>query len=148
MKRAGACQARARLVADDVVEIRKISDTTLVGRSPDVIRHLMEIRGLGLVDVSVLYGMGAVMVDKTITLCVHLELGDVQDIDRLGIAEDHVRLLGIDVPKITIPVRPGRNIAIIMEVAAMNFPAPNLLGITLPICWIRKCWPCLARNTV
>ena len=115
-----------RLVADDVVEIRKISDTTLVGRSPDVIRHLMEIRGLGLVDVSVLYGMGAVMVDKTITLCVHLELGDVQDIDRLGIAEDHVRLLGIDVPKITIPVRPGRNIAIIMEVAAMNFRLKSL----------------------
>ena len=115
-----------RLVADDVVEIRKISDTTLVGRSPDVIRHLMEIRGLGLVDVSVLYDMGAVMVDKTITLCVHLELGDVQDIDRLGIAEDHVRLLGIDVPKITIPVRPGRNIAIIMEVAAMNFRLKSL----------------------
>ena len=115
-----------RLVADDVVEIRKISDTTLVGRSPDVIRHLMEIRGLGLVDVSVLYGMGSVMVDKTITLCVHLELGDVQDIDRLGIAEDHVRLLGIDIPKITIPVRPGRNIAIIMEVAAMNFRLKSL----------------------
>lgn len=110
-----------RLVADDVVEIRKISDYSLIGRSPDVIRHLMEIRGIGLIDVSVLYGMGAVMIDKTISLCMHLELGDVKDIDRLGLTEDYVTLLGIKVPKITIPVRPGRNVAIIMEVAAMNF---------------------------
>lgn len=110
-----------RLVADDVVEIRKISDTSLIGRSPDVIRHLMEIRGIGLIDVSVLYGMGAVMLDKTISLCMHLELGDVKDIDRLGLNEDFITLLGIKIPKITIPVRPGRNIAIIMEVAAMNY---------------------------
>jgi len=110
-----------RLVADDVVEIRKISDTHLIGRSPDVIRHLMEIRGIGLIDVSVLYGMGAVITDKTISLCMHLELGDVMNIDRLGTQEDYVTLLGVKVPKITIPVRPGRNIAIIMEVAAMNF---------------------------
>ena len=115
-----------RLVADDVVEIRKISDNHLVGSSPDVIRHLMEIRGIGLIDVSVLYGMGAVMVDKTISLCVHLELGDVKDIDRIGMAEDYVTLLGVKVPKITIPVRPGRNIAIIMEVAAMNFRLKSL----------------------
>ena len=110
-----------RLVADDVVEIRKFAETDLVGCSPDVIRHLMEIRGIGLIDVSVLYGMGAVLTRKTISLCVHLELGDVKDIDRLGLAEDYVTLLGVKVPKITIPVRPGRNIAIIMEVAAMNF---------------------------
>lgn len=110
-----------RLVADDVVEIRKISDNHLVGRSPDVIRHLMEIRGIGLIDVSVLYGMGAVMMEKTISLCIHLELGDIKDIDRLGMADDYVTLLGTKIPKITIPVRPGRNIAIIMEVAAMNF---------------------------
>ena len=115
-----------RLVADDVVEIRKISDNHLVGSSPDVIRHLMEIRGIGLIDVSVLYGLGAVMVDKTISLCVHLELGDVKDIDRIGMAEDYVTLLGVKVPKITIPVRPGRNIAIILEVAAMNFRLKSL----------------------
>ena len=110
-----------RLVADDVVEIRKVSDNHLIGRSPDVIRHLMEIRGIGLIDVSVLYGMGAVMMEKTISLCMHLELGDIKDIDRLGMADDFVTLLGTKVPKITIPVRPGRNVAIIMEVAAMNF---------------------------
>ena len=69
-----------RLVADDVVEIRKFAETDLVGSSPDVIRHLMEIRGIGLIDVSVLYGMGAVLTRKTISLCVHLELGEVKDI--------------------------------------------------------------------
>ena len=110
-----------RLVADDVVEIRKVSDTELLGSSPDVIRHLMEIRGVGLIDVSVLYGMGAVMLNKDINLCVHLEAGEVTDIDRLGMNEDSITLLGVRIPKITIPVRPGRNIAIIMEVAARNF---------------------------
>ena len=74
------------MIADDVVEIRKISDNVLIGRAPDVIRHLMEIRGIGLVDVSVLYGMGAVMESKTITLCIHLAAGDMKDIDRLGVA--------------------------------------------------------------
>ena len=110
-----------RLVADDVVEIRKISDNQLLGRSPEIIRHLMEIRGIGLIDVSVLYGMGSIMVEKEIGLSMHLELGDVKDIDRIGTAEDHITLLGVKIPKITIPVRPGRNVAIIMEVAAMNF---------------------------
>ena len=115
-----------RMIADDVVEIRKISDNVLIGRSPDVIRHLMELRGIGLVDVSVLYGMGAVMESKTITLCIHLVAGDVKDIDRLGVNTEYTTLLGIDVPKITIPVRPGRNLAIIIEVAAMNFRLKSL----------------------
>ena len=72
-------------------------------------------------DVSVLYGMGAVMLEKTISLCIHLEMGDVKDLDRLGLTQEYITLLGIKVPKTTIPVRPGRNVAIIMEVAAMNF---------------------------
>ena len=110
-----------RFVADDVVEIHKLSDDTLIGRSPDIIRHMMEIRGLGIIDVSVLYGMGSVVREKSITLSMHLEPGDVRDIDRLGNAEDYITLLGIKVPQITLPVRPGRNLAIIMEVAAMNF---------------------------
>lgn len=110
-----------RLVADDVVEIRKISDNRLVGNSPDIIRHLMEIRGIGLIDVSVLYGMGAIMQDKDIGLSIHLELGDISNIDRIGNSTDHITLLGVQVPKITVPVRPGRNLAIIIEVAAMNF---------------------------
>ena len=115
-----------RMIADDVVEIRKISDSVLVGRAPDVIRHLMEIRGIGLVDVSVLYGMGAVMESKTITLCIHLAAGDVKDIDRLGMNTEYTTLLGVDIPKITVPVRPGRNLAIIIEVAAMNFRLKSL----------------------
>ncbi|MGI6664871.1 MAG: HPr(Ser) kinase/phosphatase [Christensenellaceae bacterium] len=115
-----------RMVADDVVEIRKISDSILVGRAPDVIRHLMEIRGIGLVDVSILYGMGAVMESKTITLSIHLEPGDVKDIDRLGTNTEYLDLLGIEIPRITIPVRPGRNLSIIIEVAAMNFRLKSL----------------------
>ena len=110
-----------RMIADDVVEITKISDNTLVGRAPDVIRHLMEVRGLGLVDISTLYGMGSVMEAKTITLRIHLASGDIQDVDRLGVNTEYTNLLGIDIPKITIPVRPGRNMAVIIEVAAMNF---------------------------
>ena len=109
-----------RLVADDVVDIRKLSDGTLVGSSPDAIRHLMEIRGLGLIDVSVLYGMGSVRLACPIDMCIHLEPGDIANANRLGNLDDHITLLGRDIPKITIPVRPGRNIAIIIEVAAMN----------------------------
>ena len=86
----------------------------------------MEIRGIGLVDVSVLYGMGAVMESKTITLCIHLAAGDVKDIERLGMNTEYTTLLGVDIPKITIPVRPGRNLAIIIEVAAMNFRLKSL----------------------
>ena len=110
-----------RFVADDVVEIHKLSDETLIGRSPDIIRHMMEIRGLGIIDVSVLYGMGAVMQEKDINLSIHLELGNISNIDRLGIEDNHITLLGVKVPQIIVPVRPGRNLAIIMEVAAMNY---------------------------
>jgi HPr kinase/phosphorylase len=110
-----------RFVADDVVEIHKLSDETLVGRSPDIIRHMMEIRGLGIIDVSVLYGMGAVMQEKDINLSIHLELGDVANADRLGLEDNHITLLGVKIPQIIVPVRPGRNLAIIIEVAAMNY---------------------------
>ncbi len=110
-----------RLVADDVVEIRKVSDTELLGSSPEVIRHLMEIRGVGLIDISVLYGMGSVMATKYINLNINLELGNPINADRLGIQQEYITLLGIDVPKISIPVMPGRNIAVIIEVAVKNF---------------------------
>lgn len=76
-----------RFVADDVVEIHKLSDDTLIGQSPDIIRHMMEIRGLGIIDVSVLYGMGSIRREKSIELAIHLEPGDVRDIDRLGTAD-------------------------------------------------------------
>ena len=103
-----------RFVADDVVEIHKLSDETLIGRSPD-------IRGLGIIDVSVLYGMGAVMQEKDINISIHLELGNPINIDRLGMEDNHITLLGVKVPQIIVPVRPGRNLAIIIEVAAMNY---------------------------
>lgn len=115
-----------RFVADDVVEIRKLSDETLIGRSPDIIRHMMEIRGLGIIDVSLLYGMGAVMQEKDINLSIHLELGNVINIDRLGTEDNHITLLGVKIPQIVVPVRPGRNLAIIIEVAAMNFRLKSL----------------------
>lgn len=130
-----------RFVADDVVEIRKLSDDKLIGRSPDIIRHMMEIRGIGIIDVSVLYGMGAVRVEKQIDIAIHLEPGDISGVDRLGNAEEYVTLLGVKIPQITIPVRPGRNLAIIMEVAAryhrlkslganpLNKLDPSLLGV-------------------
>ena len=110
-----------RLVADDVVEITKLSDNQLIGRSPEIIRHMMEIRGLGIIDVRTLYGIGAVLIEKSIELAVKLEPGDVTNIDRLGLTEEYITLLGVQLPTITIPVRPGRNLAIIIEVAAMNF---------------------------
>jgi HPr kinase/phosphorylase len=110
-----------RLVADDVVEIIKLSDNQLIGQSPEVIRHMMEIRGLGIIDVRTLYGIGAVLVEKSIELAVNLELGDAMNIDRLGLSDEYITLLGVKIPIITIPVRPGRNLAIIIEVAAMNY---------------------------
>ncbi len=110
-----------RLVADDVVEIIKLSGNQLIGRSPEIIRHMMEIRGLGIIDVRTLYGIGAVMIEKSIDLAVNLELGDLTNIDRLGLSEEYITLLGVKIPTITVPVRPGRNLAIIIEVAAMNY---------------------------
>lgn len=110
-----------RLVADDNVEIRKVSDKTLVGTSPDIIRHFIEIRGLGILDVKTLYGTGSVKLTETINVVINLELWDVKkEYDRIGLAEEFIDILGIKVPSLTIPVRPGRNLAIIVEVAAMN----------------------------
>ena len=103
-----------------MVEIHKLSDDTLIGQSPDIIRHMMEIRGLGIIDVSVLYGMGSIRREKIHRACPS-RTGRCADIDRLGTADNHITLLGVKVPQITLPVRPGRNLAIVMEVAAMNF---------------------------
>lgn len=110
-----------RLVADDVVELRKVSDKTLVGTAPDIIRHFMEIRGIGILDVKNLYGVGSVKVTENINLVISLELWDEKkNYDRLGLVEEYTDILGIKVPNLTIPVRPGRNLAVIVEVAAMN----------------------------
>lgn len=111
-----------RLVADDSVEIRQEHDGMLVGKSPALIRHLLEIRGVGIIDVMTLFGAGAVRDFKRIALVIHLETWDQQKTyDRLGLDEEKMRVFNTDLPKMTIPVRPGRNLAVIIEVAAMNF---------------------------
>jgi len=110
-----------RLVADDVVEIRKVSDKSLVGTAPDIIRHFIEIRGIGILDVKNLYGVGSVKVTENINLIINLEVWDEKkSYDRLGLVEEYTEILDISVPSLKIPVRPGRNLAIIVEVAAMN----------------------------
>lgn len=110
-----------RLIADDIVEIRRVSDSTLLGSSPENIRHFIEIRGIGILDVKNLYGMGSVKIQENINLVIKLELWDKQKIyDRLGLEDQFTEILGISVPSLVIPVRPGRNLAIIVEVAAMN----------------------------
>jgi HPr kinase/phosphorylase len=110
-----------RLIADDVVEIRRVSDTTLLASAPENIRHFIEIRGIGILDVKNLYGMGSVKMQENINLVIKLELWNNEKIyDRLGLDDHYSEILGIKVPSLVIPVRPGRNLAIIVEVAAMN----------------------------
>lgn len=111
-----------RLVADDCVEIRQEDDDTLVGNSPELIEHLLEIRGLGIINVMTLFGAGAVRSFKKISLVINLELWDqTKQYDRLGLDEETMRIIDTSVTKLTVPVRPGRNLAVIIEVAAMNF---------------------------
>lgn len=111
-----------RLVADDCVEIRQEDQDTLVGHAPDLIEHLLEIRGLGIINVMTLFGAGSVRSHKRITLVISLELWDQnKQYDRLGLDEEKMRIIDTDITKLTVPVRPGRNLAVIIEVAAMNF---------------------------
>lgn len=111
-----------RLIADDLVEVRRVSDTTLLGQAPEIIRYLIEIRGLGILDVKELYGVSSVKMQESINFVINLELWDENKVyERLGINEEFTEILGIQVPSINIPVRPGRNLAIILEVAAINF---------------------------
>ncbi|ENQ3105923.1 HPr kinase/phosphorylase [Bacillus cereus] len=111
-----------RLVADDSVEIRQEDDDTLVGSSPELIEHLLEIRGLGIINVMTLFGAGAVRNHKRITLVINLEIWDQKkNYDRLGLDEEKMKIIDTEITKITLPVRPGRNLAVIIEVAAMNY---------------------------
>ena len=110
-----------RLIADDAVEIKRVSAKTLVGEAPAIIRHYVELRGIGIVDVRRLFGMGSVKNSERIDLVINLEpwvQGKMYD--RLGLENQIVDILGVKVPGITIPVKPGRNLAIILEIAAMN----------------------------
>lgn len=111
-----------RLVADDSVEIRQEDYDTLIGSSPPLIEHLLEIRGLGILNVMTLFGAGAVKNYKRISYIVQLEIwDDKKQYERLGIEEETMKIMDVDVIKSTVPVRPGRNLAVIIEVAAMNF---------------------------
>ena len=111
-----------RLVADDAVEIKKVSSKTLVGSSPEIIRHFIELRGIGIIDVKKIFGMGAVKDTENVNLVVNLEVWQQgKNYERLGLDKNFTNILGIEVPSVTVPVRPGRNLAIIIEIAAMNF---------------------------
>ena len=110
-----------RLIADDAVEIKKVSATTLVGKAPEIIRHYVELRGIGIVDVRRLFGMGAVKESEKLDLVINLEEWDNNKMyDRLGLDDQTTEILGIQVPSITLPVSSGRNLSVVIEVAAMN----------------------------
>jgi HPr kinase/phosphorylase len=110
-----------RLIADDAVEIKRVSNKTLVGTAPDLIRYYIELRGIGIVDVRRLFGMGAVKATERIDLVIKLESWAPDKLyDRFGLDEETENILGIGVPAITIPVHHGRNLAVVIEIAAMN----------------------------
>ena len=110
-----------RLIADDAVEIRKVSNKSLVGSAPENIRHFLELRGIGIVNARRLFGMAAVKMTEKIDMCINLEIWDSTKMyDRMGTGNEYAEILDIKVPVTTIPVKPGRNLAIIIEVAAMN----------------------------
>ena len=110
-----------RLISDDVVEIRKVSDVSLVGSAPDITRHFIEVRGIGIINVKTLYGVEAVKNTQTIDIVIKLEEWDKdKEYDRLGLEEEYIEFLGNRVVCHSLPIRPGRNLAIILEAAAVN----------------------------
>lgn len=110
-----------RLIADDAVEIRRVSSKALVGQAPDNIRYFIELRGIGIINARRIFGMGAVKTQEKIDMCINMEIWDSTKVyDRMGIENEVTEILGIKVPVMTIPVKPGRNLAMIIEVAAMN----------------------------
>lgn len=110
-----------RLIADDAVEIRRASTSSLVGTAPELIRNYIELRGIGIINVAKLFGMGAVKLENEINLVVNIVAWNNQQVyDRLGLEEQYTDILGVKVPMYTIPITPGRNLAVILEVAAMN----------------------------
>ena len=110
-----------RLVADDAVEIRRTAQTTLYGQSPENIRHFIELRGIGIINARKLFGMGAIKLQEKIDMVINLEQWDSSKVyDRMGLDNEYMKILGVEVPTLTIPVKPGRNLAVIIEVVAMN----------------------------
>ena len=110
-----------RLIADDAVEIRKVTEKSLVGTAPALIRNYIELRGIGIVNVAKLFGMGAIRAENEIDLVVNIVPWNTKEVyDRLGLEDQYMDILGVKVPMNTIPITPGRNLAVILEVAAMN----------------------------
>lgn len=110
-----------QLVADDVVDVCRITENRLIGESPETVRHFMEIRGIGIIDIKAMYGISAVLTTKTIDLVIHLEpWKEKKAYDRLGLSEDFTTIMDVRVPQVVLPVRPGRNVAVVIEVAARN----------------------------
>ena len=110
-----------RLVSDDVVELRKVSDETLIGSAPDITKHFIELRGIGIIDVKTLFGVSSVRDTKNIDLVIKLEEWDKdKEYDRLGLEEEYTEYLGNKIVCHRIPIRPGRNLAVICESAAVN----------------------------
>lgn len=110
-----------RLIADDSVEIKRVSAKTLVGSAPELIRHYVEMRGIGIVDIRRLFGMGAVKLSEKIDMIINIEdwvQGKMYE--RFGLDDQYTDILGIKIPSITVPITPGRNLAVIIEIAAMN----------------------------
>ena len=110
-----------RLIADDAVEIKKVTESSLVGSAPALIRNYIELRGVGIINVAKLFGMGAVKTENEINLVVNIKQWDTSEVyDRLGLDQQYMEILGVNVPLVTVPIKPGRNLAVILEVAAMN----------------------------
>lgn len=116
-----------RLVADDLVEIRQVSQNVLIGNAPQILEHMLEIRGVGIIDMMNLFGASAVRGDKRILITIDLEIWDPEKMyERLGLDEEKMRIIDSEIPKLTVPVRPGRNLSVIIEVAAMDYRMKRL----------------------
>lgn len=136
-----------RLVADDAVEIRQTSDFQLHATAPELIRHLLEIRGIGIINVMTLFGAGAVLNNKRISVVIKLEAWQQdKQYDRLGLDEEKTRIIDTDIPLVTIPVRPGRNLAVIIEVAAMNYRLKRM-GYNAALQFTNKLTETIAEDT-
>ena len=116
-----------RLVADDLVEIREVSQNVLIGNAPSLIEHMLEIRGVGIIDIMNLFGASSVRSDKRILMVINLELWEQEKMyERLGLDEEKMRIMDTELTKLTVPVRPGRNLSVIIEVAAMDYRLKRL----------------------
>ena len=126
-----------RLVTDDAVDIKEI-DGDLIGRSPEITFGMLEVRGMGIIDVSALYGLSSILNSKQIKIIIHFEhWKDDGDYDRLGVNDEYQDILGVKVKKLRVPIRPGRNIAVIIEAAAANYRYQRMSDIS-PVDIIEK----------